>query len=96
MFQQDPMTEYTIPFQGLYSATEPIDIALANAMNDFRGTYNWQPPQQWLSELPSAAVDGTDFSGADMFGLNECGTFEVGDLLLPPWMAAQGMQYPPG
>ena len=97
MFQQDPMTEYSLPFQGTYhTPPEPMDLALTTAVTDFQGTYNWLPPQQWLSGLPSAAVDGTDFSGADMFNLDsEYGTFEVGDLLLPPWMAAQGTPYPP-
>ncbi|KAF2104693.1 hypothetical protein NA57DRAFT_70901 [Rhizodiscina lignyota] len=93
MFQQDPMTEYVPPpFQGVYSMPEQMDLTLTTATTDFQGTYNWQPPQNWLPDPPSAAIEGTDFSGADMFNL-ESGyqNFEVSDLLLPPWMVAQGM-----
>lgn len=95
MFQTDPMTEYTSSFAELYTMAEQMDLSLTTTTNDYQGTYNWQPPQNWIPEPPSAAVDGTDFSGADMFNLDsEYRNFEVGDLLLPPWMAAQGMPYP--
>ena len=87
--QRVPTTAYATPsLETAYCMPNQMDLSLVTAMDNFQGTYNWQPPQDWLPEPPSAALGGTDFSGANMFNLDtENQDIDVGDLLLPSWMA---------